>query len=275
MLIAQKKNIKVFADDNGQDLLASGEVDACQEWNGDIIQVMAEDEDIAYAVPTEGSLLWQDTMAIPTGAPHPENAHAFLNFVLDAEAGKHIAETIQYATANAAAKAADGQVLYGESGDLPAGGNRRQMRTQPLSRRRGNKGARRNLDPHPGGLIALLQLYGGDGSLPSPFLLASIQGSQGRGRAGASWITGKITGTSSGPSPGLAHSGFSFSSSCRWASCWSCPSAKGDDRRRNLHHRERLLYRISNYIRSLRYALSADHLEIDLGQRACHRVVPA
>jgi spermidine/putrescine transport system substrate-binding protein len=105
MLIAQKKNIKVFADDNGQDLLASGEVDVCQEWNGDIIQVMEEDKDLAYAVPTEGSLVWQDTMAIPTGAPHPENAHAFLNFVLDAEAGKHIAETIKYATPNAAAKA--------------------------------------------------------------------------------------------------------------------------------------------------------------------------
>lgn len=105
LLIAQKKNIKVFADDNGQDLLASGEVDACQEWNGDIIQVMQEDEDLAYVVPTEGSLLWQDTLAIPAGAPHVENAHAFINFVLDAQKGKDIAETIQYATPNAAAKA--------------------------------------------------------------------------------------------------------------------------------------------------------------------------
>ena len=104
LLIAQKKNVKVFADDNGQDLLASGEVDLCMEWNGDIVQVMAEDEDLNYAVPTEGSLLWQDTMAIPTGAPHPENAHAFLNYVLDAEAGKAIATTIQYATANKAAR---------------------------------------------------------------------------------------------------------------------------------------------------------------------------
>ena len=104
LLIKQKKNVKVFADDNGQDLLASGEVDACMEWNGDIIQVMAEDNDLAYVVPTEGSLLWQDTMAIPTGAPHPENAHMFLNFILGPEAGKLIATTIQYATANAAAK---------------------------------------------------------------------------------------------------------------------------------------------------------------------------
>ena len=83
MLIRQKKNIKVFADDNGQDLLASGEVKVCQEWNGDIKQIMAEDDDIGYVVPKEGSLLWQDVLAIPKGAPHPQNAHAFINFMLE------------------------------------------------------------------------------------------------------------------------------------------------------------------------------------------------
>jgi spermidine/putrescine transport system substrate-binding protein len=104
LLIAQKKHIKVFADDNGQDLLASGEVVATQEWSGDIAQVMAEDPDLDYSVPKEGSNIWEDTWAVPTGAPHPENAHAFLNFVLDAENGKKITETIQYATPNLAAK---------------------------------------------------------------------------------------------------------------------------------------------------------------------------
>ena len=104
MLIRQKKNIKVFADDNGQDLLAAGEVKICQEWNGDIKQLIAEDDDVGYVVPKEGSLLWQDTLAIPKGAPHPMNAHAFINFLLDAEAGREIAETIKYATANKAAK---------------------------------------------------------------------------------------------------------------------------------------------------------------------------
>lgn len=110
LLIRQKKNIKVFADDNGQDLLAAGEVKLCQEWNGDIKQLMTEDEDISYVLPKEGSLFWQDTLAIPKGAPHPENAHAFINFVLDPQAGKEIAETIMYATANKAAKdlASDG-----------------------------------------------------------------------------------------------------------------------------------------------------------------------
>jgi len=104
LLTAQKKHVKVFAPDNGQDLLAAGEVDICQEWNGDIVQVMAEDADLNYIVPTEGSLMWQDTMAIPVGAPHPDNAHAFINFVLDAEVGKGIATTIQFATTNRAAR---------------------------------------------------------------------------------------------------------------------------------------------------------------------------
>lgn len=104
LLIANKKNIKVFADDNGQDLLASGEVDIAVEWNGDILQVMGEDDDVSYSVPKEGSLLWQDCMCIPNGAPHPNNAHAFLNFILDAKAGADIADFIQYATANGAAK---------------------------------------------------------------------------------------------------------------------------------------------------------------------------
>ena len=104
LLIAQKKYVKVFADDNGQDLLASGEVVACQEWNGDIAQVMVEDEDLTYAVPKEGTNIWEDTWAIPMGAPHPDNAHAFVNFILEAESGQKIATAIQYATPNAAAK---------------------------------------------------------------------------------------------------------------------------------------------------------------------------
>ncbi|MDE0811252.1 MAG: extracellular solute-binding protein, partial [Alphaproteobacteria bacterium] len=61
--------------------------------------------DISYVVPKEGSIVWEDTLAIPNGAPHPENAHKFINFVLEAQAGAGIAEVIQYATPNEAAKA--------------------------------------------------------------------------------------------------------------------------------------------------------------------------
>ena len=104
LVIASKKRFKVFADDNGQDLLATGEVDVAQEWNGDILQVMNEDDDITYVVPDEGSNLWQDCLAIPADAPHPENAHAFINYILEPEVGADIARTVQFGTPNEASK---------------------------------------------------------------------------------------------------------------------------------------------------------------------------
>lgn len=105
MVIKQKKNITAFAPDNGQDLLFAGEVDLAMEWNGDILQVMNEDDDIGFVLPKEGGLIWEDTLAIPRGGPNPEGAHALINYLLDADAGAKIAEFIQFATPNAAAKA--------------------------------------------------------------------------------------------------------------------------------------------------------------------------
>ena len=105
MMIRQKPNIKSFHEDNGQDLLLKGEVDLVLEYNGDIAQIMTEDPDIGFAIPKEGSQLNSDNLCIPKGAPHPKNAHAFINYLLDAEAGKKITETILYPTPNAAAKA--------------------------------------------------------------------------------------------------------------------------------------------------------------------------
>jgi spermidine/putrescine transport system substrate-binding protein len=66
---------------------------------------MTEDDDLDFIVPKEGSQFNSDTLAIPKGAPHPKNAHAFINYMLDAEVDKKITETILFPTPNAAAKA--------------------------------------------------------------------------------------------------------------------------------------------------------------------------
>ncbi len=103
-LIDYKGNVKAIAEDNGQDLLASGEVDIVVEWNGDIAQLAAEDDDIGYVIPEEGSYYWEDCLCIPVDAPHPKNAHHFINYLLDQEVGRDLAEYIQYATPNEAAR---------------------------------------------------------------------------------------------------------------------------------------------------------------------------
>jgi len=105
MMIKQKLNIKAFHEDNGQDLLLKGEVDLVLEYNGDIAQIMSDEPDIGFVIPKEGSQLNSDNLCIPKGAPHLKNAHAFINYLLDAEVGKKITETILYPTPNDAAKA--------------------------------------------------------------------------------------------------------------------------------------------------------------------------
>ncbi len=103
-LIKYKQNVKGIFEDNGQDLLASGEIDLAVEWNGDIAQLINEDPDIDYVIPKEGGYFWQDCLCIPNDAPHPENAHAFINFLLGAEIGRDLAEYIEYATPNEGAR---------------------------------------------------------------------------------------------------------------------------------------------------------------------------
>ncbi len=105
MLIRQKQYVKVFHHDEGQDLLAAGDIDLVVEYNGDIAQVMADDPDLGFVVPREGTLINSDCLCIPRGAPRPDNAHRFIDFLLDAHNSAEISKTIRYPTPNAAALA--------------------------------------------------------------------------------------------------------------------------------------------------------------------------
>jgi putrescine transport system substrate-binding protein len=59
--------------------------------------------DFRYVVPKEGSVAWFDSLAIPVDAPHPEAAHAFLEFMLRPDIAARNANHIGSASMNAAA----------------------------------------------------------------------------------------------------------------------------------------------------------------------------
>lgn len=104
LIVRNKRTFKTFAADNGQDLLANGEVDLVMEYNGDVLSVMQENKGLGFVVPQEGTVLWTDFACIPKGAPHPDNAHAFINHLHDPKVNAEIANTIHYASTNASAK---------------------------------------------------------------------------------------------------------------------------------------------------------------------------
>jgi putrescine transport system substrate-binding protein len=88
--------------------LPNGEICVAMSWSGDYAQAQARAEEagvdmrLAYTVPREGTVLWFDSMMIPADAPHPGNAHLFLNFLMRPEVIAPISELTGYANANSA-----------------------------------------------------------------------------------------------------------------------------------------------------------------------------
>ena len=86
--------------------LPNREVCIAMSWSGDYAQAMnrakevGSDVRLAYSVPREGTVYWFDGVFIPADAPHPDNAHLFLNYLLRPEVIAAISDEIHYANAN-------------------------------------------------------------------------------------------------------------------------------------------------------------------------------
>ncbi len=101
-LIDHKANVSTIAPDTGQDLLAAKKVDIAIEYSGDIFQMISQCQcnDFAYAIPSEGSVIWIDNLAIPKGAKNPGLAEVFIDYILNAQVGADISNYTAYASPN-------------------------------------------------------------------------------------------------------------------------------------------------------------------------------
>lgn len=85
--------------------LANGEMCIAVTYSGDgaTAAIRAEEAgrptDLVYSIPREGAELWFDVMAIPVDAPHPENAHLFINYLLRPEVIADVTNYVYYANA--------------------------------------------------------------------------------------------------------------------------------------------------------------------------------
>ena len=120
--------------------LASGSICVVVGWSGDVLRARQRsgeaglDTDIRYAIPKEGTLSWVDALAIPKDAPHPEEAHAFIDFMLRADIGAKNATSVRYATFNRAALTLMDTELTGDPAMYPAPAVRRLSRSLPRPR---------------------------------------------------------------------------------------------------------------------------------------------
>lgn len=103
LLIDAKENLLAYDDTTFYERLISGEAVMAQAWDGWCNYGTAENEDIKFVVPEEGSDLWTDTMVILKSSENKEAAHAFINYILEPKVHSWVAENILYNVPNEAA----------------------------------------------------------------------------------------------------------------------------------------------------------------------------
>jgi len=125
LLMTARENIRYFHSSQYINDLANGDVCVSVGWSGDIFQAQAraaEAEngvDVVYVIPEEGALQWFDMLAIPVDAPNADNAHAFINFIMDAQITADITNYVWYANANAASMSMVEEEITSDPGIFP------------------------------------------------------------------------------------------------------------------------------------------------------------
>lgn len=91
--------------------LANGNICIAFGYSGDVFQAISRAEEagngieLAYVVPREGGNLWFDMLAIPSDAKNVEQAHAFIDYLLQPKVIAAVSEYVGYANPNTQADA--------------------------------------------------------------------------------------------------------------------------------------------------------------------------
>ncbi|CUI16685.1 putative spermidine/putrescine-binding protein precursor [Candidatus Protochlamydia naegleriophila] len=103
LLINWKPNFAKFESEQYKAGIASAEYLIVNGYNGDALQVMKENSNVDFIYPQEGITFSVDFMVIPKDAPNRELAHAFMNYLLQADVAAENMEHSLFFSPNKAA----------------------------------------------------------------------------------------------------------------------------------------------------------------------------
>ena len=121
-LLKLKPNIKVYDSESQKDYYLNDTVKLGMSFNGEGFMAKKEDnidkfskmifdgdldsddedKNLLYIYPSEGAMIWMDSLVIPKGAKNIDNAHTFINYILIASVGRDISQELGYASPNSA-----------------------------------------------------------------------------------------------------------------------------------------------------------------------------
>jgi putrescine transport system substrate-binding protein len=109
LILAVRPYIRAFDSSEYMNGLANKEFCISMSWSGDYAASRARakaagvDVNLAFTVPKEGANGSFDALLIPAGAPHPQAAHLFANFMMQPRVIAAVTNDIHYANDNLAA----------------------------------------------------------------------------------------------------------------------------------------------------------------------------
>ena len=96
LLLELAPNIRLIKDDRLEADLLSGEISAAVMYTSQVTNAMLANPNLRVVFPTEGIGFGIMAGFIPSGAEHPDIAHAFMDFLMDAQRGAECFEYLGY-----------------------------------------------------------------------------------------------------------------------------------------------------------------------------------
>ncbi len=97
-LTEQKNAVQAYVMDQIFDKMENGDALIAPYYAGDYITMSESNENLAFAIPKEGTNRFVDAMCIPKGSEHKKEAEEFINFMTRTDVAKQNIEYIGYST---------------------------------------------------------------------------------------------------------------------------------------------------------------------------------
>jgi putrescine transport system substrate-binding protein len=110
LLLKVRPYVRSFDSSEYLNALANRELCVAMSWSSDYAQAHARAKaagvnvNLAFTVPKEGANETFSSLLIPAGAPHPEAAYQFINFILRPDVIAHITNSTYYGNDNVASR---------------------------------------------------------------------------------------------------------------------------------------------------------------------------
>ncbi|UUP18431.1 polyamine ABC transporter substrate-binding protein [Nitratireductor thuwali] len=125
LLLSIRPYIRKFHSSEYINALANGDICLAVGWSGDVFQARdraaeaGQGVTVSYSIPKEGAQMWFDQMAIPADAPHVEEAHEFINYIMRPEVIAKASNYVFYANGNKASQELLDEEVIGDPAVYP------------------------------------------------------------------------------------------------------------------------------------------------------------